>query len=128
MPLVRIDLIEGKPATFRQAVGNIVYQILVEEFKVPANDRFQVITEHEAENFVFDPSYLDISRTPDCVFIQITLNEGRTLEMKQAFYKALADALHSQLGVRREDVFINLVEVSKINWSFGNGEAQYAPR
>ena len=128
MPLVRVDLIEGKPADFRQAVGNIIYQQLVEMLKVPADDRFQVIAEHKAQNFIFDPSYLAISRTADCIFIQITLNEGRALEVKQAFYKALADTLDSQLGVRREDVFINLVEVPKVNWSFGNGEAQYAPR
>jgi phenylpyruvate tautomerase PptA (4-oxalocrotonate tautomerase family) len=59
------------------------------------------------------------------IFIQITLNEGRTLEMKQAFYQMLAERLHHDLGVRQEDVLINLVEVKKENWSFGNGMAQY---
>jgi len=58
--------------------------------------------------------------------IQITLNQGRTIEMKKAFYKRMADDLHEKLGIRREDVFINLVEVMKENWSFGNGEMQYA--
>jgi 4-oxalocrotonate tautomerase len=56
----------------------------------------------------------------------LTLNEGRTLDQKRAFYKAVADGLHQRLDVRREDVLINLVEVRKENWSFGNGEAQYA--
>jgi phenylpyruvate tautomerase PptA (4-oxalocrotonate tautomerase family) len=56
----------------------------------------------------------------------VTLNEGRTVEMKRAFYKAIADGLHDRLKLRREDVVINLVEVKKENWSFGNGEAQYA--
>ncbi len=60
------------------------------------------------------------------VFLQITLNSGRTVEMKQRFYKAVADGLHAALKLRREDVFISLVEVAKENWSFGNGEAQYA--
>jgi phenylpyruvate tautomerase PptA (4-oxalocrotonate tautomerase family) len=85
-----------------------------------------VITEHPAEGLIFDPTYLGIHRTADCIFIQVTLNEGRTVEMKRAFYKAIADGLHDRLKLRREDVVINLVEVKKENWSFGNGEAQYA--
>jgi 4-oxalocrotonate tautomerase len=74
----------------------------------------------------FDRDYLGIHRTDDCIFLQITLNEGRTVELKRQFYKAVADGLHQELGVRREDVFVNLVEVKKENWSYGNGEAQYA--
>jgi phenylpyruvate tautomerase PptA (4-oxalocrotonate tautomerase family) len=76
--------------------------------------------------FIFAPDYLGIHRSKDCVFIQVTLNAGRTVNQKSAFYKAIADGLHERLGLRREDVFISLVEVSKENWSFGNGEAQYA--
>jgi phenylpyruvate tautomerase PptA (4-oxalocrotonate tautomerase family) len=74
---------------------------------------------------LFDRNYLGVHRSDDCVFIQITLNSGRTVEAKQRFYKAIADGLHEVLKLRREDVFINLVEVGKENWSFGNGEAQY---
>jgi phenylpyruvate tautomerase PptA (4-oxalocrotonate tautomerase family) len=73
-----------------------------------------------------DPDYLGIHRTADAIIIQITLNEGRTTEMKKNFYKAVVDGLHQQVGLRREDIVINLVEVKKENWSFGNGEAQYA--
>jgi phenylpyruvate tautomerase PptA (4-oxalocrotonate tautomerase family) len=58
--------------------------------------------------------------------IQITWNEGRTLEQKKALYKAIADGLGGRLGLRREDVFVSLVEVRRENWSFGNGIAQYA--
>jgi 4-oxalocrotonate tautomerase len=72
-----------------------------------------------------DPNYLGIHRSDSCVFIRITLNSGRTVEQKQQFYQAVADGLHKTVGLRREDVFINLVEVPKENWSFGNGEAQY---
>ena len=127
MPFVRIDLIEGKTTDYRQCIGDVVYDAMRTTIDVPANDRFQVIAEHKAENFICDPTYLDISRTRDCVFIQITLNAGRTIEKKRAFYKAIADGLHEKLKLRREDVFINLVEVGKENWSFGNGLAQYAP-
>jgi 4-oxalocrotonate tautomerase len=127
VPLVRIDLVKGQPADYRRAIGDVIYEAMRATINVPENDRFQTITEHAPEDFIVDPNYLGIARTPACVIIQITLNEGRTVEMKRAFYKAIADGLHARLGIRREDVFINLVEVKKENWSFGNGEAQYAP-
>jgi len=127
MPFVRIDLIEGKSADYRKSIGDVIYDAMRSTIDVPENDRFQVITEHKLENFIYDPTYLGVSRTDDCVFIQITLNTGRTIEKKRAFYKAIADGLHERLSLRREDVFINLVEVGKENWSFGNGLAQYSP-
>src|SRR6202048_1150845 len=126
MPLARIDLAEGKTANYRRAIGEVVYDAMVEVLKAPKDDRFQVITEHPAQDFIFDPSYLGIQRSKDCVFIQLTLNTGRTVDQQRAFYKAIADGLHERLSLRWEDAFISLVEVSKENWSFGNGEVQYA--
>jgi 4-oxalocrotonate tautomerase len=126
LPLARIDLAGGKPAEYRRAIGEVVYQAMIAALNVPQNDRFQIITEHDPDGFVFDPTYLGIERSNNCVIIQVTLNDGRTLDQKRAFYKAIADGLHERVGLRREDVFVNLVEVRKENWSFGNGEAQYA--
>jgi len=126
MPLARIDLIRGKSALFRKTVGEIVYQAMTDIINVPVNDKFQVITEHAAEGLNVADSYLGNKYTQDIILIQITLNAGRTVEMKQAFFKRIADDLHARLDVRREDVIINLVEVAKENWSFGNGIAQYA--
>jgi 4-oxalocrotonate tautomerase len=125
MPLARIDLIQGQSADYRKTIGKVVYDAMIKIFNVPKNDRFQLITEHPAEGFIFDPSYLGIERSKDCIFIKLTLNQGRTVEQKQRFYEAVADGLHQRLGLRREDVFINLLEIIKENWSFGNGEAQY---
>ena len=126
MPLARIDVPRGRTAAFRRLVGDVVYEAMLDTLKVPANDRFQVITEHDAQDLVLDRSYLDIQRSSACIVIQLTLNDGRTVDQKRAFYKAIADGLHERLGMRREDVVISLVEVRKENWSFGNGEAQYA--
>ena len=126
MPLARIDLVRGKPAEYRRTIGDVVYEAMVETLKAPKDDRFQLISEYAPENHIADENYLGIKRTADTVFVQLTLNAGRTIEQKKAFYKAVADGLHARLGLRREDVFINLVEVAKENWSFGNGEAQYA--
>ena len=125
MPLARIDLRQGKDATYRQAIGRVVYDAM-RSVGVPENDRFQIINEHPADDFLFDADYLGIHRTDDLVIIQVTWNKGRTLDQKKTFYKAIADGLHDAIGLRREDVFINLVEVKRENWSFGNGIAQYA--
>ena len=126
MPLVRIALREGKPAAHRAAVADAVHQAMVETIDVPVKDRFQIITEHAAGGLVYDPSYLDIARTNDLVVIQITLNAGRTVEKKKALYARIAELLAKSPGLRREDVFVSLVEVPKENWSFGHGLAQYA--
>lgn len=126
MPLVRISLVKGKPAELRRRIGNAVHEALVDTIAVPASDRFQVLTEHEPGDLVYDPGYLGIARTQDIVIVQITLSQGRTLAQKRALFKRIADNL-AALGLRREDAWINLVEVAKENWSFGNGVASYAP-
>jgi 4-oxalocrotonate tautomerase len=126
MPLVRIDLPRGKSSEYRRTLGDVVYEAMIQTINVPANDRFQVITEHPPEELIIDRTYLGIERSADCVLIQVFLNEGRTTELKKAFYRAVADGIHQRLGLRKQDVFITLVEVKKENWSFGNGEAQYA--
>jgi len=126
MPLARIDLPAGKPADYGRAVADVVYEAMIATLNAPKDDRFQVISEHTREALRIDPTYLGIERSADALIIQLTLNEGRTVEVKKAFYKAVADGLRARVGLRREDVFINLVEVKKENWSFGNGIAQYA--
>lgn len=126
MPLVRISLREGKPAEYRRAIADGVHRAMVETINVPALDRFQVITEHSPDNLIYDPTYLNIDRTDDVVFVQITLNAGRTVEQKKALYARIVALLAEHPGVRPQDVLINLVEVARENWSFGNGMAQYA--
>ena len=127
MPLVRISLLKGKPASYRRKVGDAVHQALVETIDVPVKDRFQLITEHDAEDFVFDREYLGIARSRDLVIIQATISAGRSLNLKRALYRAIAERLAAAVQLRPEDVWINLVEVAKENWSFGNGLASYAP-
>jgi phenylpyruvate tautomerase PptA (4-oxalocrotonate tautomerase family) len=126
MPLARIDVPAGKSADYRNVVGDVVYDAMISALNAPKNDRFQIITEHPSGGLVVDPTYLGIQRTDNAIVIQVTLNDGRTVDMKRAFYKAVVEGLHERLGHRREDVVISLVEVKKENWSFGNGEAQYA--
>ena len=126
MPLVRISLVRGNAPEVRRRIGDAIHRALVETIDVPPADRFQLITEHDAEDFVYDPQYLGISRSEDLVIAQITITAGRSLEKKRALFRRIADNL-AALGLRREDVWVNLVEVAKENWSFGNGVASYAP-
>lgn len=126
MPLVRIDVRRGKSPAYIAALRNGIYAAMHESFNVPANDRFILVTQYDAEHFDYDPNYLDIARSDDLVIVQIACNNTRTVEQKKAFYQAVADKLAADPGVRREDVLINLLETAKENWSFGNGIMQYA--
>ena len=126
MPLVRIALMKGPHQGYGRKVGEIVHRAMVDTINVPHKDHFQIITEHDADNLVYDPDYLGIRRSDGAVFIQITLNEGRSVDMKEMLYTTIAERLHEELAIRREDVLINLIEVKKENWSFGNGVAQFA--
>jgi phenylpyruvate tautomerase PptA (4-oxalocrotonate tautomerase family) len=125
MPFVRIDLLRGKDTSYRSKLGQAVYDAL-SSIGAPEHDRFQVIAEHDADGLIFDRTYLGIDRGDNFVSVQITLNEGRTLEQKKALYKAIVKNMGDSVGMRPQDVFVNLVETKKENWSFGNGEAQYA--
>ncbi len=126
MPLVRIALLEGKRPAYKRDIADAIHRALVETINVPERDRFQLVSELGRDDFVYDPEYLGIARSRDLAMIQITLSTGRTLAQKRALFRAIADNL-AALGMRREDVWINLVEVAKENWSFGNGVASYAP-
>lgn len=125
MPLVRIDLREGKSASYIKAIGNAIQQAMVEQLDVPERDQFQIISEHAPDHLVYNPGYLNVERADDIVFIQVTLSAGRSTEQKRAFYARLAELLRENPGIRPQDVTIHLVENTREDWSFGNGEAQY---
>ena len=97
-----------------------------ETFDVPEDDRFILLHQHDAEEFDCDPHYLGIERSDDLVIVQTACNNTRTAAQKQAFYRRVAEKLAADPGLRPEDVFINLLETAKENWSFGHGIAQYA--
>jgi 4-oxalocrotonate tautomerase len=127
MPLVRITLAQGRSRDDRRAIADAVHRALVETVNIPAGDRFQVVEEVPGEDLIWSPDYLGIPRTKELVFVQVFLNLGRTLEVKKALYAKMAENLAAAPGLRKEDVVINLVEVAKENWSFGNGLMSYPP-
>lgn len=126
MPLVRISLREGKSEDYRQALADGVHRAMVEAIDAPRQDRFQIITEHPAKGLIYDPNYLGIDRGDNIVIVQITLSAGRKLAQKRKLFERMAEILAEKPGLRPQDLVINLVEVAWENWSFGNGEAQYA--
>ena len=126
MPLLHISLRAGKPEAYREAIFDSLYHAMRETFNVPNDDQFMTIREHDAANFRYSATYLGIARSDDLVFIQITANNTRSMEQKQALFRRIAELLGESPGIRSEDVFVNLVEVAKENWSLGNGVAQYA--
>lgn len=126
MPLARIDLMTGKSPEYKRALADGVYRALMDAAGVPEHDQFAVVAEHDADGLIYDREYLGVERSDDIVFVQITLNAGRTLAQKQALYARIVELFAEDPGVRPQDVLINLVEVDKVNWSFGDGVAQYA--
>ena len=125
MPLQRIDLAQGRPEAQRRAIADAVHRALVESIGVPADDRFQIVTEHPPGGLVCTPGYLGI-RYENPVLIQLTISVGRSIEQKQRLYARLAELLEAA-GVARGDVIVSLVESERVDWSFGNGVAQYVP-
>jgi len=126
MPLVRIDLRKGKSAAYKKAIGDAVYRAMRETFTVPDEDRFMLVTEHDDDGFFYSKSYLNIERTGDLVILQLTVTNSRNVDQKKVLFARIVELLAQQPGLRPQDVFINLLEVEKENWSFGNGIAQYA--
>jgi 4-oxalocrotonate tautomerase len=108
-----------------RAIGDGVHEALVAQANVPADDRFQILNRLDRDLIVAHPSYGGVSRSEDVVIIEITLNAGRTVEIKKNLYADIALRLKG-LGVRPDDVLVSLIEVTKENWSFGGGRATYA--
>ncbi len=126
MPLTRVSLRKGKSPAYKRAILDRVYSAMRETFDVPEDDRFMLIDEYDAGDFLYGANYLGIARDDDLVIIQMTVSATRTVEQKKALFKAIAERLSRDPGIRPENIFINLVEVAKENWSFGHGIAQYA--
>ncbi|RFA12973.1 tautomerase family protein [Subtercola boreus] len=124
MPLIRIDLVEGRSNGQITAIADNIQKTLVDVYALPERDRFQIITEHPANRMIALDVGLGIERTAQVVIIQIFTQAGRSTEDKQAFFQALAANLGA-VGVNGEDLIVGFVENSPADWSFGFGRAQY---
>ncbi|MGZ4218172.1 MAG: tautomerase family protein [Solirubrobacteraceae bacterium] len=125
MPLVSIDVLEGRPRDQLDQICDAVAQAMVELLDVPERDRFQIVTEHRSGGLRFDRGYLDIDRTDSFVLVRITLSAGRPIDAKRAFHARLAELLSERMELRPEDLSVVLVENERADWSFGRGQASY---
>lgn len=128
MPLARISLPHATSTQVLQSISATVYDAMIKVANVPEHDKFQIVSRHAADELIYpEQGFLGVRYSANIVFIQVTWNAGRSTEVKKAFYRAIADGIHATTGIRKEDVIINLVEVQRENWSFGNGDMPYAP-
>jgi 4-oxalocrotonate tautomerase len=125
MPLLHISLRAGKPEAYRQAIFDGLYRAMRDALEVPEGDQFMTINEHEASNFRYGAAF-GIIRSDDLVFIEITVFDSRTVEQKKALFRRIAELLGESPGIRGEDIFVNILEAAKENWSVGHGLAQFA--
>jgi 4-oxalocrotonate tautomerase len=125
MPLLHISLRSGKPAAYRLAIFDGLYRAMRETLNVPEDDQFMTITEHDPANFRTGTGY-GVARSEDVVYIQITVFDSRTPEQKKALYRRIAELLGENPGIRPEDVFVQVLDAPKENWSVGHGIAQFA--
>ncbi len=126
MPLVRVSMRKGRTDQQKTIILEQIYLAMRETFDVPEDDRFMILSEHDEADFQFGRTYLDIERSDGLIFIQLTVNNTRTLEQKRTLYAEITRRLRCEAGLRPEDVFISLIETARENWSLGNGIAQYA--
>jgi len=126
MPLVKLYLRKGKSPEYVRSVADAVHEALVAAANVPADDRFQIIQQLEDDRLIAHPTYGGVNRSRDLIMVEITLNSGRTVEIKKKLYAEIVSRMGRVADVRPDDVLISLVEVSKENWSFGGGRATYA--
>ena len=125
MPLIHISLRAGKPEAYRQAIFDSLYRAMREALDVPEDDQFMTLTEHDAANFRYGNAF-GVTRTDDLVYIRIIVFDTRTGEQKKALFKRMAELLAESPGIRPDDVFVNVLEAAKENWSVGHGIAQFA--
>ncbi|WP_407158392.1 tautomerase family protein [Bradyrhizobium sp. STM 3557] len=125
MPLLHISLRAGKPVAYRQAIFDSLYLAMRDTLDVPEGDQFMTISEHDATNFRYGNAF-GIMRRDDLVLIQITVFNTRTTAQKAALFRRIAELLGKSPGIRPEDVFVNVIEAAKENWSVGHGLAQFA--
>ena len=124
MPLVRIDVIEGRTDEQLRVLADTVQDVMLDVFAAPARDRYQIIHEHRPGRIIAEDTGLGLERTDGVVIIQVT-QQGRDEDQKKALYRALADRLEATAGVRPEDLIVSVVANTSADWSFGLGRAQF---
>lgn len=123
MPLVRIDIVEGRTEQELSLLADTIQQVLIETFDTPVLDRYQIIHEHRSGTIKALDTGLGYQRTDKIVILQIT-QQGRNAQQKKAMYASMSRNLE-KIGIPPTDLIISVVENKKEDWSFGLGSAQF---
>ncbi|AJW63755.1 4-oxalocrotonate tautomerase [Elizabethkingia miricola] len=124
MPLVKISLSESYESKIQDLISKAIHLALIEEFNIPSKDYFHIIESLKNNQLKYPEEYLGIPHTNAIIFIQITAASGRNIEQKRSLYKSIVSHIESTTGISPQEIIITLVENTKENWSFGNGEQQ----
>ena len=125
MPLVRISVSNTVSAERRKQIADSIYDAMRATLSIPEGDRFVVLTAHTQDELIADPHFMKMQRTDEFLIVHVTLRQGRSTEIKQSFYKKVAQLLNERANVDPDNVMIVLTENGLDDWSFGRGEAQY---
>ena len=121
---MKIDMIKGRAPEDIQAILDISYKVMLEAFDAPVGDRYQIVNQHEPYEMQILDTGLGFERTKDVLLFSL-ITRPRTTEQKKQFYHNLVTALNDELGIRKEDIMINLVVNADEDWSFAFGKAQF---
>lgn len=124
MPLLRFDLLEGRSDLELQTMLDCAHEAILEAFGVPVRDRYQIVTEHKPGRMIIQDTGLGFERSDRIVVVQV-FTSPRTSEMKQTFYRILADKFGERCGIAPEDVMVSCMTNAREDWSFGFGRAQF---
>ncbi|MFB0919352.1 MAG: tautomerase family protein [Oscillospiraceae bacterium] len=117
MPLVKIEVLEGKSPEYKKALLDGVHQALVDALKIPDYDRMQRLYELDKEHFE-----ISSNRTEDFILIELTIFQGRSFKAKKNLYKAIVDNLEKALFIKGTDILIVINEPPLENWGVSGGK------
>jgi phenylpyruvate tautomerase PptA (4-oxalocrotonate tautomerase family) len=124
MPLMRIDVVEGRSKEQLRLLCDCIHRAMVEAFHVPVTDRYQIVQQHSADTLLVEDTGLGYPRTSHLVVISM-VSRPRSAEAKVKFYELACAHLGSECGVPPTDVVINVCTNQDEDWSFGRGRAQF---
>ncbi len=124
MPLVRIDVQEGRSPEELRLVADTVHEVMLDVFAAPPGDRYQIISQHPVGQIIAEDTGLGFERTDGVTIIQI-LQQGRSEEQKKAVYRELARRLEATCGIAPTDLVVSIAANGRQDWSFGLGRAQF---
>jgi phenylpyruvate tautomerase PptA (4-oxalocrotonate tautomerase family) len=124
MPLLRIDVIEGRTEAELRELLDAIHCAMLAAFKVPERDRYQIVHEHLAAEMRIEDTGLGIPRTERVVMVQVTTRPRSRLE-KQSFYELLCQELARRCDMKASDIVVSIMQNNDEDWSFGYGRAQF---